>query len=123
MVRKLTLAVVVGILIGLSPLAIRSMLDAYVRSTAKRTAAECQILSGALEHYRNDHGRYPPLPGNIGDLEAFLVPKYLKHVPTHSLASGEPLLVVLHGDRAAVVATGRYGFVVENETLVGRPPW
>jgi hypothetical protein len=121
--RNLTFALIIGILIGLVPFAVRSALDAYVSSTAKRTAAECQLLSSALEHYRVDHGGYPPLPANIGDLEPNLVPTYLNHVPTRSFASGQPLVVVMHGGRAAIVATGRYGFVVENEHLVGPPPW
>src|SRR5450755_670099 len=108
MTWKAWLAFAVGIAIGfVAAISTQGMIDTYVRSTAKRTASECFALSRALEQYRTENGHYPPLDGNIAHLETYLVPKYITHVPTRSLSSGEPILVVLRGDRPAVVALGR----------------
>jgi hypothetical protein len=124
MTWKAWLAAFVGAVLGFAiALSVQAMLDGYIRSTAKRVAADCLTVSEALEAYRRDNAAYPPLDGDIQHLSAYLVPKYLRHVPTKSGMSGEPYLVVMNGARVAVIAPGRYGAVVEAGKLVSSPSW
>jgi hypothetical protein len=124
MTWKAWLAALIGAVLGFAvALSVQAILDGYVRSTAKRAAADCFTVSQALEAYRRDNAAYPPLDGDIQHLSAYLVPKYLRQIPTKSAMSGERYLVVMNGARAAVIAPGRYGAVVEAGKLVTSPSW
>ena len=99
---------------------IESGIKAYGRSLVRRTAGDCRSISLALEEYRKDNGAYPPLEGHIDNLKPFLVPKYLPNLPTRD-TSGRPLVVVMRGERAAVVGTGAHGVIVEAGQLASGP--
>jgi len=110
-----------GIVLGFAfATAIQSLFDAGARSKAKRTVADCRSISTALESYRTAEGRYPPLDGNVDHLATYLVPRYIKELPTRDM-SNKPYLVVLDGTRAAVISPGRYGVVVEAGNVIRVP--
>jgi len=120
---KTILAFIIGVALGFtSAVAVQSLLDAGARSKAKRTAADCRTISAALEQYRAVNGHYPPFDGAIEHLKPYLVPRYIRVLPTHDM-SGQPLLVVLNGAEAAVVATGRYGCVIQAGKPAIQPAW
>lgn len=110
-----------GFVLGFaSATAIQSLLDAGTRSKSKRTAADCRIISTALESYRMAEGQYPPLDGNVEHLARHLVPRYIKQLPTRDM-DNQPYLVVLNGTRATVISTGKYGVAVEAGTVIRKP--
>ncbi len=118
------LILLVGIILGFSAAtATQGLLDAYVRSASKRTAGDAIQISKALEAYRHAHGSYPPLDGNVEHLSQYLVPTYLRAVPTRDTTGGRPFMVVMNGSHASVISVGRYGLVVEGEEIQGAAPW
>jgi type II secretory pathway pseudopilin PulG len=120
---KILLGLFVGFLAGfMLALAMQNLLDAKKRSWSKRTAADCLTISQALEAYRVDNRRYPPLDGDIAHLAGQLTPKYMRNLPIRDM-SGEPFLVVLNGSQVAVVSVGQYGAAVEAGKVIRGGPW
>lgn len=117
---KAWLALVIGFVLGVAVIgAAQSLLDGYKRSMAKRAAADCRVLSTAIETYRRDHGRYPTIDGDLDHLGRDLDPTYLRVMPRGNFRS--PYLVVINGTRAAVIAVGSDGVMVEGGSIrIGR---
>ena len=118
MTWKGCLALIVSFAFGfMTATAIHELLQAMHRSHAKRSAADCRSISDAIEHYRLDHGQYPPLDGNVEHLRPYLVPRYLKGLPTRDMWN-QPLLVVMNGPRVTVISIGHYGAAAEAGALI-----
>ena len=118
MTWKTWLALLAGVIIGFTFAAtVQELLEAKKKSWAMRNAANCVSISRALEHYRVEHGVYPPLSGGVEHLREYLTPKYLSQVPTLD-ASGQPFLVVLNGPRAVVISVGPYGAAAQSGNLI-----
>jgi len=112
---KVWLALSIGVVVGFGVcVCAQELVEAKRRSWAKRSAAECLVLSDALEKYRADHGHYPPLDG---DLTPYLTPQYLQWVPKQD-THAQPLVIALRGNRAAVIAIGAYGAMAEGGAVV-----
>lgn len=82
-----------------------------------RRIVDCRTISTAIEQYRDDHGRYPPLDGNFEHLAPYLVPLYLRQMPAHDM-NGEPFLVVMNGRDATVISVGRLGVAVTGGKII-----
>jgi type II secretory pathway pseudopilin PulG len=114
---------VVGLVVGfLFAVTVQNLLTAAVRSKAKRSVADCRSISLALEKYRHDRGKYPPLDGHTENLTQYLVPSDIPSVPTKD-AFGQPYVVCMRGEKAAIVAPGRYGAIVEGGLVVSSAGW
>lgn len=125
--RKLVLVglggVAVGLLLGfLAAVMLQNLLTATVRSKAKRTVADARSISLALEKYRQEKGGYPPLDGRTESLSPYLVPTYLRRLPSVD-SFGQPYVVCMRGETAAVVAAGQYGAIVEGGEVVSSAGW
>jgi general secretion pathway protein G len=78
----LELLVVVAILGLLAGLAIPSLLGALERGRQKRSMADLRSLAIAISSYATDFARVPEIGHATADnLESFLAPTYLRHVP------------------------------------------
>ena len=100
----------------------QSLLDAGEKSKAKRSAADARAISTALEAFHENNGKYPPLDHRgISQLTTYLVPRYMKGLPATD-AYDCPYLFVMDGSVAAIVSTGRNGFVVERAQIVAKGP-
>lgn len=125
--RKLALGgsggLAVGLVLGsLSAVMLQSLLTAAVRSKAKRSLADSRSVSLALEEYRKEKGQYPPLDGHAESLSPYLLPAYIRNVPTRD-AFDQPFVVCMRGKTAAVVAAGQYGAIIEDGKVVSSAGW
>jgi len=98
----------------------QSMLDAGAASKMKRSIGNAMTISSALETFRNDNGRYPPVLSGE-QLAQSLTPKYLRTVPTD--VYGRPYVIAMNGTAAAVISVGRGGFVVQKQKLIECQPY
>ena len=98
----------------------QSMLDAATASKMKRSIGNAVAISAALEKFRGDNGRYPPVL-NGEHLGQSLTPKYLREVPTDMY--GRPYVVAVTEAVPAVIAVGRGGFVVQKQEVTECRPY
>lgn len=119
---KTLIALLIGITLGFAAaMSIQSLLAAGERSKVKRSAADAFAISRALETFRSPYGCYPPMAHDVGQLAAYLEPTYVRRLPVRD-SYDSSYLVVMDGSVAAVVSTGRNGFVIERDKLVGEGP-
>ena len=103
----------------LTATAIENVLKAGERSENKRSAGDARSISYALEDFREKTGAYPPMDRGIAGLPQYLEPTYMRNLPTTDMY-GRPFIVFRDASGAAVVSTGRNGFVVRRQSLT--PP-
>lgn len=121
MTSRVWLAAAIGLLLGFcAALAIQNLLAAGERSKNKRSLADARGISDALERFREANGQYPPVTGEAAQLTPYLVPKYLRALPTHDLYD-RPYLVAKAGSVDVVISTGRNGFVVRGREMLQGP--
>ncbi|HEY4642995.1 MAG TPA: hypothetical protein VII75_16770 [Thermoanaerobaculia bacterium] len=109
---------VVGFVMSYS---LQSLLEGYVASTIKRSMANARTISTALEHYKQDNGRYPDV-SDSAQLSSALVPKYIREVPT-DMYSGRPYVVISADTVPAIIAPGRGGFIVQKGEVLFFEPY
>jgi hypothetical protein len=120
---KILLAPVVAFILGfLAATSFHNLRAAGEASKNKRAAGDARSVSAALERFRNEHGAYPPVAGEIGALQPFLAPKFMRSVPTID-AYGRPFLLLRDRSGLAIVSTGRNGFVVREGVVSSADPF
>ena len=129
---KTAIVFFIGGVVGFSlSQSMQAMLDAFKSSAIKRSMGEALAVSGALERYKQDNGRYPELSAGGSRLSEALTPKYLRDVPRDTY-NGRPFVVLPSDPAPAVIAPGRGGFIVQKGEVAffqpyrhadGKPIW
>jgi type II secretory pathway pseudopilin PulG len=117
---KVLLAAAFAFVLGIvAAFAVQGALQAGEASKNKRALTEARNISEALEKYRAATGEYPPLESGLAEAARYLQPQFIRHVQTND-AYARPYIVFIDRFGAAVVSTGRNGFVVRKSGVV--PP-
>jgi hypothetical protein len=117
---KVIAAGLVGFVVGaLAISAVQNLLRAGESSKNKHSLVEARNIVYLLERYRAETGQYPPLEEGLRQADPYLVSRFAKHVWLTDIYD-RPYIVFTDAAGAAVVSTGRNGFVVRNGMIV--PP-
>jgi len=92
----------------IAAIAIPNLLNAIGRGRQKRSMADMQIIATAVETYAVDFDQYPPSLTSIDELEAYVVPTYLKQLPrTDGWSNPFQLWTSEDGEAYQIVCYGR----------------
>jgi len=113
------LLIVVAVIGIIAAIAIPNLLNALHRGRQKRTMSDMRTIATAVGSYESDASYFPRAITSMADLEAHLMPVYMKAVPTRdgwltemyveSTARGNHYTLVSYGKNKVPEPFGGYG--------------